>query len=236
MAGQSVSAFFHGYAHGFDDIYGNKNQGFNRLVNRVFRRSMLLRMQKTLALCEPLEGKRVIDVGCGPGHYSTALAAAGASDVVGLDFAAGMIDLARRHAKQRGVQDRCRFLLADLVDYAGGEPFDYAVVMGLMDYAAQPRQVIEKVLSLTRRRAFFSFPAAGGLLAWQRKLRYRDRCRLFLYRRKQLELLFQGLAGCDVRIEKLARDFFVTVEKNATGDTDQLTTQEPDRSREPTSA
>ncbi len=236
MAGQSVSAFFHGYAHGFDDIYGNKNQGLSRLVNRIFRRSMLLRMRKTLALCDPLEGKRVIDVGCGPGHYSTALAAAGASDVVGLDFAAGMIDLARRHARQRGVEDRCRFLLADLVDYAGGEPFDYAVVMGLMDYVAKPRQVIEKVLSLTRRRAFFSFPTAGGLLAWQRKLRYRDRCRLFFYRRKQLDVLFGGLAGCDVHIEKLARDFFVTVEKNATGDADQLTMQEPDLLREPTSA
>ncbi len=74
-----------------------------------------------------------------------------------------------------------------------------------------PRQVIQKVVSVTRRTAFFSFPAAGGVLAWQRKLRYRTRCELFLYTAEQIKELFRGMEIRECEIEKISRDFFVTV-------------------------
>ncbi|HYC14598.1 MAG TPA: methyltransferase domain-containing protein [Stellaceae bacterium] len=210
--GNRAATFFDAYAGDFNAIYGTANTLPNRVINRLFRQAMRLRYEKTLAGCEPIAGRTAIDVGCGPGHYAIALARAGASDVLGLDFASGMIDLARRNAATAGVEARCRWEYGDFLTHPISSTFDYAVVMGFMDYIADPARVVARVLQLTRRRAFFSFPVAGGVLAWQRKLRYRSRCDLFLYRKPQLEVLFEPFAPGRFKIEPIDRDYFVTVE------------------------
>lgn len=204
-------AFFHRYAGDFNAIYGNANTPLNALINRLFRRSMVLRFEATMRGCEPAQGASVLDIGCGPGHYSVELARRGAARVVGVDFADGMIELARAQATAAGVADRCEFQVGDFERFTSDSLFDYVVVMGFMDYVADPDALLRKVAGLTRRRAFFSFPAADGLLAWQRKLRYRRRCPLFLYRRADLEALFSRVPDVDATIEPIARDFFVTM-------------------------
>jgi SAM-dependent methyltransferase len=206
-----TSAFFDRYAVGFDAIYGNDNRALERVINRLFRRAMLVRYEKTLAGCQPIEGRTVIDVGCGPGHYSIALARAGAARVLGLDFAPGMLTIARDSAQTHGVAQRCTFALGDFLSYPISERFTCAVVMGFMDYVREPTRVIERVLEITDDRAFFSFPKAGGPLAWQRQLRYRNRCDLFLYREEQIRSLFASV-GASFTIEPIGRDFFVTLE------------------------
>jgi 2-polyprenyl-3-methyl-5-hydroxy-6-metoxy-1,4-benzoquinol methylase len=210
MSGQT-SQFFDGYAADFDAIYGSDNGPVERIANRLFRRAMLIRYEKTLAGCQPVEGRTVIDIGCGPGHYSIALARAGAEKVLGLDFAAGMLKIASERAEAQGVGQRCSFVLADFLTHAIPERFDYAIVMGFMDYVRDPRPVIDRVLSIIRRRAFFSFPKAGGPLAWQRQLRYRNRCDLFLYRHDEIASLLSR-TGAAFSIEPIGRDFFVTLE------------------------
>jgi len=206
-----TSQFFDGYAADFDAIYGSDNGPVERIANRLFRRAMLVRYEKTLAGCQPAAGCTVIDIGCGPGHYSIALARAGAEKVLGLDFAAGMLKIARERAEAQGVAQRCSFELGDFLTYLIPERFDYAIVMGFMDYVSDPQPVIDRVLSTTRRRAFFSFPKAGGPLAWQRQWRYRNRCDLFLYRRDEIENLLLR-TGAAFSIEPIGRDFFVTLE------------------------
>jgi SAM-dependent methyltransferase len=206
-----TSHFFDDYAADFDSIYGNDNRALEQIVNRLFRRAMLVRYEKTLAGCRPAEGRTVIDIGCGPGHYSIALARAGAAKVLGLDFAPGMLKIARERAASYGVADRCTFALDDFLTYPVAERFDYAIVMGFMDYIREPRAVIDRVLQIVRGRAFFSFPKAGGFLAWQRKLRYRNRCDLFLYREEEIQSLLSP-TGASFSIESNGRDFFVTVE------------------------
>lgn len=51
-----------------------------------------------IAALAPVRGNRVADIGCGGGIYSTALAAAGAASVVGVDFSAQMVRDARQRA------------------------------------------------------------------------------------------------------------------------------------------
>jgi SAM-dependent methyltransferase len=206
-----TSQFFDGYAADFDAIYGSDKGPVQRIANRLFRRAMLIRYQKTLAGCQPAAGCTVIDIGCGPGHYSIALARAGTEKVLGLDFAAGMLKIARERAEAQGVAQRCSFVLGDFLTYPISERFDYAIVMGFMDYVSDPRPVIDRVLAIVRRRAFFSFPKAGGPLAWQRQLRYRNRCDLFLYRHEQIHSLLSRI-GAAFLIESIGRDFFVTLE------------------------
>ena len=209
MSGRTLE-FFDRYAVDFDSIYGNDNKALERVANRLFRRAMLVRYHRTIAGCQPITGKRVIDIGCGPGHYSIKLARQGADKVFGLDFAPGMLKIAREHAEIAGVADRCDFALGDFLTHPLPDPFDYAIVMGVMDYVSDPRAIVERVLDIVRVRAFFSFPKAGGPLAWQRQWRYRNRCDLFLYSEKQIRALLAP-TGASFTIDPIGRDFFVTL-------------------------
>lgn len=207
----NVAKFFDKYAVDFNAIYGGRNRFLNNLINKHFRKSMMLRFIKTIEGCHPIDGKKIIDIGCGAGHYAVALAKKGAACIYGIDFAQGMIDLARKHAQQSGVGSKCKFDLADFMAEPIQETFDYAILMGLMDYIKEPRLAVEKVLALAKSKAFFSFPARGGVLAWQRKLRYMARCNLFFYDEEQICNILKGMDYKDLEIEKIDRDFFVTV-------------------------
>jgi 2-polyprenyl-3-methyl-5-hydroxy-6-metoxy-1,4-benzoquinol methylase len=206
-----TASFFDAYAKDFNAIYGNENTLVNGVVNKLFRKSMMLRYEKSLAGCQPIQGKTVIDIGCGPGHYSVALAAQGAARVLGVDFAPGMIDISRKRAEGAGVADRCTFTLGDFLAVSGDEKFDYAIVMGFMDYIEDAGALMRKVLGVCRGKAFFSFPADGGPLAWQRRLRYRSRCELYMYTEPQIRSLVSALGVKSSSIEPISRDFFVTL-------------------------
>lgn len=206
-----TQGFFHRYANDFDAIYSNRTGLVNGVLNRLFRKSMKLRFEKTIEGCQPIAGKSVLDIGCGPGHYAITLAQRGAARVVGIDFAEGMLQLAAEHARQVGVAGRCEFRKADFHTFSADDPFDYLILMGFMDYMPDPQKIVAKALSLTRAKAFFSFPADGGFLAWQRRKRYQKRCDLFLYSEDQLRKLLAEFPGADARIEPIARDFFVTM-------------------------
>jgi 2-polyprenyl-3-methyl-5-hydroxy-6-metoxy-1,4-benzoquinol methylase len=211
MPQSKVSEFFDSYAHDFDAIYGNKNGWFDSIINKLFRRTMEVRYRKTLEGCAPIAGRSVLDIGCGPGHYSVALARQGASEVLGIDFAEGMLQVARARAAKEGVTT-CRFEKRDFVNFNFERKFDYTIVMGFMDYVSKPGEVVNKTLSLTRVRAFFSFPLDNGILAWQRKLRYKSRCELYMYTEDQVRQLFANYDEARISMQSLGRDLFVTAE------------------------
>jgi 2-polyprenyl-3-methyl-5-hydroxy-6-metoxy-1,4-benzoquinol methylase len=206
-----TSQFFDTYARNFDAIYGNRNTYLNRIINRYLRKSMRLRYEKTIHGCSPIEGKSVLDIGCGPGHYSVALAKNGAGEILGIDFSEEMIALATQNASSAAVGDRCHFVVRDFLTDSLDRKYDYAIAMGFMDYMSDPRRTVDKVLAVTNVKAFFSFPADGGILAWQRKLRYKKRCPLFMYNLPQLHELFSGFRTNAILWERIARDYFVTV-------------------------
>ena len=212
MSRESTRAFFDAYAEEFDAIYGTRRSAVNTVINRVFRKSMRRRFEETIEGCRPVAGCRVLDVGCGPGHYGVTLAREGAREVVGIDFAEAMIDRARRRAEAAGVASRCRFELGAFEEFEDEEPFDYVIVTGFMDYMATPAEVVEKAIGHARRRAFFSFPTAGGALAWQRRIRYRSRCDLYLYSGEEVDALFRGAGAPRSEIRDLGRDRFVIVD------------------------
>ena len=155
--------------------------------------------------------KKVFDIGCGPGHYSIALSKAGAKRVTGIDFADEMINIAKQRSKEENVFHKCEFQIADIFGFEISEKFDYSILMGFMDYIADPAELIKKVITLTDDKIFFSFPKEGGLLAAQRKLRYRKRCPLYLYRKNDLIGLFSDFTPLKYQIEEISRDFYVTL-------------------------
>lgn len=210
MSDAKTSGFFDGYAADFNEIYGTSRSPFNAMVNHFFRSSMKDRFLLSLEGCSPVAGRSVLDIGTGPGHYAVALSKGGASLVLGIDFADGMLQIARENATRAGVGENCRFIQADFLQMKFDTTFDFTIVMGLMDYMENPDVVIRKVLSVTRKRAFFSFPLDGGFLAWQRKIRYKSRCKLFLYSREQVINLFMRMNHERLDVVPLKRELFVT--------------------------
>lgn len=74
-------------------------------------------MQRQLRACLPhVRHARILDIGCGPGAMSLAMARLG-HEVVGIDFSSNMVELARRNAAAEGLE--ARFMVAD----AGAPPF-----------------------------------------------------------------------------------------------------------------
>ncbi len=203
--------FFNEYAHDFDELYGVPKNTFNKIVNPIFRKSMRLRFEKTLDAVSPVQGKTVFDIGCGPGHYAVALAKAGAKKIVGVDFAPAMIDIAKHRAEIENVAGQCEFTVTDVLEYQASEKFDFSILMGFMDYIADPMTLIKKVITLTEDKILFSFPLDDGLLAAQRKWRYRNRCPLYMYKEKDLVKLLSSFAPLKYKIERISRDFFVTL-------------------------
>ena len=210
---KSAEAFFHGYAHDFNAIYDDdrKQNVVTSLLNRTFRKSMLLRYRESLARCSPIEGKSVLDIGSGPGHYTVALAEKGAAKVVSMDPADGMLEIAKERAKNAGVLDRCEFVKCMLQEYEPAEKFNYSIAMGVMDYILNPLPFLEHVFKITSDKAMFSFPSADGLLAIYRRQRYKSKTPLKLYERYEIEALLEYLGPRRYDIQPLERDFFVEV-------------------------
>ncbi|MDD2331718.1 MAG: DUF3473 domain-containing protein [Candidatus Cloacimonetes bacterium] len=206
--------FFDQYAGGFDSIYGSKQNAFWKFINEHFRKVMLLRFKEVLKACVPDSNKSALDVGCGPGHYMVALAQQGLGHVHGLDFAPSMIEIAKEHTDKAGVSDKCSFEVGDFLGFEEVKTFNYVILMGFMDYMEDPKPIISKALSLASEKAVFSFPKSSGLLAWQRKLRYKFKCPLYLYDEIQVHKLFNNFPGWKYHITDCQRDFFVTMEKS----------------------
>jgi 2-polyprenyl-3-methyl-5-hydroxy-6-metoxy-1,4-benzoquinol methylase len=213
MPPKDTAQFFDRYAADFESIYGTRNSFFANLLNKYFRKSMRLRFEMTISGCTPSAGKSVVDIGCGTGQFSIRLAQNGVKSVFGIDFAQGMIKIARQNAANYGVSNICRFETADFLKYDFPEKYNYAILMGFMDYVENAREVIKKTLSITEERAFFSFPIKKGFLAWQRKIRYRNRCELYMYNLDMINSLFSDIPNIKLDIKKIARDYFVTVTK-----------------------
>lgn len=86
-----------------------------------------------------LEGRRVLEVGCGSGNLTTFHALRGAR-AVGVDVSAGMLQLARRRAEVNGVSDRVELLAQPIEDL--DEPdgsFDVVLANQVLHHLDLPR-------------------------------------------------------------------------------------------------
>ena len=81
---------------------------------------------------EGLDGLRVLDIGCGGGLFSEALAAAGAT-VTGIDPSPGVIGVARAHAAESGLDIDYRDETAEALAATGAQ-FDVVCAMEVIEH------------------------------------------------------------------------------------------------------
>lgn len=98
----------------------------------------------------PIAGRRLLDVGCGGGILSEAMAALGA-DVTGIDASAESIGAAKTHAKTSGIKVDYRCTTAE--QYAEMHPgaFDVVTCMELLEHVPDPASVVSACATLSRK-------------------------------------------------------------------------------------
>jgi len=164
-----------------------------------------------LELAGDVSGSRVLDVGCGAGHYAAELRQRGATEVVGIDGS----DTLLRRARERLGADASLHLhdLEEPLSFLADESFDVAVMALVYHHVearsqllAELRRVLKPggtlLLSTTHPAADWRW-CGGSYFSDERvEMRFIERFTIS-YRRLTLEALFGELLGAGLVLERL---------------------------------
>jgi len=90
-----------------------------------------------------VNGKRMLDYGCGGGYVSVWAAKAGAR-VTGVDIEDRAVSLAGYHARKEAIEDRCRFQTLEEFTGQGGvdHTFDLVVAKDVIEHVSDDRELL----------------------------------------------------------------------------------------------
>ncbi len=97
----------------------------------------------------PLAGRKVLDVGCGGGLLSEAMARRGA-DVTGIDLGQTAIQVASLHALEAGVKVRYRVESADAHAHDHSGEYDVVTCLEMLEHVPEPAQIVATLARLVR--------------------------------------------------------------------------------------
>jgi SAM-dependent methyltransferase len=95
-------------------------------------------------LLDDIQGRLVIDLGCGDGHETIELARRGAARVIGVDINLECLERARRNTQDAG--------LSNLIEFStdAGCPADIVVSLDSFEHFAEPEAMLEHIHGLLR--------------------------------------------------------------------------------------
>lgn len=145
----SRDAIYH--ASDYWDARASAREGMARSLwpSNVFNEVWDVRQRELIIrMLGDVRGRRVVDVGCGTGRMSRFFAAAGAREVVGVDFSPSTVVAAREEtARTEQASAPIRFAEGDVVaglDHLG--TFDDAIVLGCFSVACRDEASLEKAM------------------------------------------------------------------------------------------
>jgi len=104
-----------------------------------------------------IDGKRVLDVGCGGGILSESMAAKGA-EVIGIDLGEKALKVAQLHSLETGIKVDYRLLSVEALADEMPQSFDVVTCMEMLEHVPDPAAVIEACARLVKPggHVFFS--------------------------------------------------------------------------------
>lgn len=96
-----------------------------------------------------LAGAAVLDVGCGGGLLSEALAREGAA-VTGIDLAPDVLEVAKLHLHESGVAVTYREISAEALASEAAGRFDAITCMEMLEHVPDPRPVLEACMAMLK--------------------------------------------------------------------------------------
>lgn len=105
--------------------------------------------ERMLTSGTPLRGARVLDVGCGGGLLSEALAREGA-DVTAIDLAPDLIKIAKLHRLESGVQVDYRLSAVETLAAEAPGDFDAVTCMEMLEHVPDPASVVAACAALLK--------------------------------------------------------------------------------------
>lgn len=96
-----------------------------------------------------LQGKRVVDVGCGGGILTEELARQGA-DALGIDLSEELIDVAELHSLESGVKVAYQMISAEDLAAQQPEGFDHLTCMEMLEHVPDPGAIIKSCAVLVK--------------------------------------------------------------------------------------
>ena len=105
----------------------------------------------------PLAGKKVLDVGCGGGILSEAMARRGAQ-VTGIDMGEAPLSVARLHLLESGLEVEYRQITAESLAEECPETFDVVTCLEMLEHVPDPASVIRACQRMVKPggQVFFS--------------------------------------------------------------------------------
>jgi ubiquinone/menaquinone biosynthesis C-methylase UbiE len=91
---------------------------------------------------------RLLDVGCGPGHVTRALARRG-YDATGVDRSVRLLQIARRNARREGLQTKFERSSSNMLPFADSS-FDCAIATGVIYWVEHPLETLREMVRVVR--------------------------------------------------------------------------------------
>ena len=99
--------------------------------------------------CSGLAGKKVLDIGCGGGILSEAMAAREAN-VKGIDMAELSLDIARMHLHETGLEVDYQQITAEQIAQDQPHQYDVVTCMELLEHVPDPASIIQSAAKLVK--------------------------------------------------------------------------------------
>jgi 2-polyprenyl-6-hydroxyphenyl methylase/3-demethylubiquinone-9 3-methyltransferase len=96
-----------------------------------------------------LKSQRIVDVGCGGGILTEALARHGA-DAIGIDLSEDLIDVADLHGLESGINVQYQKISAEELASQQPESFDHVTCMEMLEHVPNPGSIIDACATLVK--------------------------------------------------------------------------------------
>ena len=115
-----------------------------------------LRLNWIIEHCGGLQGKRVIDVGCGGGILAESMAQQGAN-VTGIDLAEKSLQVAKLHGLESGVKVNYETISAEDMAAREAKQFDVVTCMEMLEHVPDPGSIIQACSTLVKPSGWVFF-------------------------------------------------------------------------------